>query len=203
MDLVIATRNKGKVLEFEGLASDVPLTLRSLAEFPSAPDPDETGTTFEENAIIKARSAAHATGLWSLADDSGLCVDALQGAPGIRSARYAEGTDETRWQKLLHELTGVRRDERRAAFVCVLALADPAGWVVTTEGRCEGSIADGPRGLTGFGYDPVFIVAGDPQQRTMAQLTSAEKNRLSHRARAFELMRHYLQRLAAGGQPSA
>ncbi len=197
IDVVVATRNAGKRREFEALAAGLGLRLRSLDEFPSAPDPEETGTTFEENAIIKAKSAADATGLWALGDDSGLCVDALNGGPGIRSARYAEGTDQTRWQKLLSELTGVPAEKRGAAFVCVLALCSPSGELSTAAGSCAGHIAMGPRGEGGFGYDPVFLVDGDGPGRTMAELSEAEKHAISHRGRAFEAMR---ARLAALGR---
>jgi XTP/dITP diphosphohydrolase len=198
-DLVIATRNKGKRDEFEKLAGGLGLRLRSLDEFPGVVDPPETGSTFRENAIIKARAAALATGAWALGDDSGLCVDALNGAPGIYSARYAEGTDETRWQKLLRELKATPEAQRGASFVCVLALAGPAGDILTTEGRCAGRIGTQPRGSAGFGYDPVFLVEGDPLGRTMAELSDAEKNRISHRGRAFDAMRPHLAGLPQPG----
>jgi XTP/dITP diphosphohydrolase len=190
--LVIATRNRGKRREFEALCQGLPVEIASLEDFPGVVDPEETGTTFRENAIIKADAAARATGCWALGDDSGLCVDVLGGAPGIYSARYAEGTDMTRWQKLLSELRDVPDDKRGAAFVCTLALAGPRGDLVITEGRCDGRIARAPRGESGFGYDPVFLVAGDPAERTMAELPEEAKNRVSHRGRAFAVMRGHL-----------
>jgi XTP/dITP diphosphohydrolase len=194
-ELVLATRNQGKKREFDALVRGLGIRLRSLDEFEGAPDPEETGATFEANALLKARSAADATGLWVLADDSGLCVDALGGAPGVQSARYAEGSDRTRWQKLLEALDGVPEGERQAAFVCVLALVGPSGETAVAEGRCEGAIARAPRGEAGFGYDPVFLVAGDPEARTMAELTTEEKGIVSHRGRAFDRLRPELVRL--------
>jgi XTP/dITP diphosphohydrolase len=198
MDVVIATRNKGKRREFEELAQGLGLRLHSLDEYPSAIDPEETGATFEENALIKARAAVQATGLWALADDSGLCVEALGGRPGIHSARYAEGSDQSRWQKLLSELDGVPEPRRGAAFVCVLALVGPQGESRISEGRCEGRIGFDARGEQGFGYDPVFLVAGDVAGRTMAELSAEEKHALSHRGRAFEAMRPHLASLTPG-----
>lgn len=198
MQLVIATRNAGKIREFEDLAHGLGLTLRSIEEFPEAEDPEETGATFRENAEIKARAAAEATGLWALADDSGLCVDALGGGPGVRSARYAMGGDEARWQKLLGELSGVPAGKRQAAFVCSLVLVSPGGQVHAEEGRCEGRITDAPRGAHGFGYDPVFEVADDAQGRTMAELSTAEKRAVSHRGRAFAALKPHLVRLLRG-----
>ena len=201
MELVVATRNAGKRREFEGLADGLGLSLRSLDSFPGIVDPEETGLTFLENAVIKARAAALATGQWALGDDSGLCVTALDGAPGLYSARYAEGTDQTRWQKLLSALTGIPTERRQAAFVCALALAGPGGEVVaTTEGRCEGHIAFAPRGEKGFGYDPVFLVDRDARGRTMAELSEAEKHVVSHRGRAFAAMRAELARVARAGR---
>ena len=196
--LVVATRNAGKVREFDDLLTGSGIQLRSLAEFPSAIDPEETGSTFEENALIKARAAVEVTGLWSLADDSGLCVDALDGRPGIHSARYAKGSDDTRWQRLLTELSEVPEPRRTARFVCVLALVGPDGQTVTVRGQCEGSIARSPRGEMGFGYDPVFALA-PPEIRTMAELSTAEKRAVSHRGQAFALLRPELLRLVVRG----
>jgi XTP/dITP diphosphohydrolase len=199
MRVVLATRNAGKVREFDDLSGDLASGVSFVPLDASAPEPDETGATFLENALLKARSAAAATGLPALADDSGLCVDSLGGGPGVRSARYADGSDETRWQKLLRELEGVDAEQRTARFVCVLALVAPDGALVATaEGVCEGRIAFAPRGEGGFGYDPVFEVAGDDAGRTMAELTAAEKRAVSHRGRAFEGLRASLRRWSTG-----
>lgn len=199
--LVIATRNAGKRREFEALLHGTGIRVRSLDEFPDAPDPAETGDTFEANALIKARSAAEATGLWALADDSGLCVDALGGGPGVHSARYAEGSDEARWRKLLAELNDVPEERRAAAFVCALVLVGPSGESALGIGRCAGRIATQPRGEQGFGFDPVFLVDGDPLGRTMAELSTAEKQSISHRGRAFASLKPQLVRLL-GGRPA-
>jgi len=196
-ELVLATRNAGKVREFQQLFGQASVKVRALSEFAAATDPDESGTTFLENARIKAEAACRDTGLWALADDSGLCVDALGGRPGIRSARYAEGSDAARWEKLLSELTAVAEPQRTARFVCALVLVAPDGRLFAAEGACEGRIATAPRGDHGFGYDPVFLVADDPQGRTMAELASDEKKRISHRAVAFGALVDGLGRLRA------
>lgn len=198
MHLVLATRNAGKKKEIEDLLQGAGVALRTLDEFPDAGDPEETGATFEQNAMIKAKAACEATGLWSLADDSGLCVDALGGRPGIHTARYAAGSDADRWQKLLGELAEVPEPRRGAQFVCALALVGPGGERVVEVARCEGSIARTPRGAQGFGYDPVFLVAGDAAGRTMAELSAAEKRAISHRGRAFAQLRGQLLRLVRG-----
>lgn len=200
-ELVVATRNQGKLREFEQLLAPLGFHVRSIGEFPAAVDPEETGATFEENALIKARAAAAASGRWSLADDSGLCVDALGGAPGIHSARYAPGDDAARRRKLVDALVGVTNDaDRAAAFVCVLALVSPDG--ATTQvasGRTPGRIATEERGAGGFGYDPVFLVEGDAAGRTMAELSPEEKNAISHRGRAFASMLPTLRGVVEGG----
>ena len=199
VELVLATRNAGKVREFQALFAGSAVRIRSLAEFPAAVDPDETGDSFAENARIKAEAAARTTGLWALADDSGLCVDALDGRPGIRSARYADGSDAARWQKLLGELQGVSEAQRTARFVCALVLFAPDGRIFAAEGACEGRIAFAPRGEQGFGYDPVFLVAGDASGRTMAELPADEKDRISHRGVAFRTLIEGLTRLRTAG----
>jgi XTP/dITP diphosphohydrolase len=198
MELVVATRNAGKLHEFRDLARGLGVHLRALDEFPDLADPEETGATFAENALLKARAAADATGLWALGDDSGLCVDALDGAPGVRSARFAPGDDAARWRKLLDLLTEVPAERRAARFVCALAIASPGGQSMVVEGRCEGRIAAAPRGRHGFGYDPVFELAEDPGGRTLAELSTAEKRAVSHRGRAFEALRPHLRRLLRG-----
>ena len=183
MNLVIATRNRHKLEEIRAILGRPGLVLVSALDFPEVPDVEETGTTFEENAALKARALAAATGHPALGDDSGLEVDALDGAPGIYSARYAgEPVDyAANNRKLLAALHGVAN--RRARFRTALALVLPDGALHLVEGRCEGVIADAPRGTEGFGYDPLFIPDGE--SRTFAEMPAAEKNRMSHRARAL------------------
>jgi XTP/dITP diphosphohydrolase len=196
--LLFATTNAGKLRELRGLVGDA-VEVLSLQDLPPVPEPVEDGATFEENAEKKARAYAEATGLPALADDSGLCVDALGGRPGVHSARYAEGDDRARYERLLSELADVPEAERIASFRCALCLALPGGPSHVEVGRCEGLIGVGPRGTHGFGYDPVFVL---PQRegRTLAELTSEEKAALSHRGEAFRKMRPHLQSLL-GGQP--
>jgi len=197
--LVIATRNRGKLREIVRLLSGLPLRMCGLEEFPEAPVVEETGSTFEENARLKALSAARATGHLSLAEDSGLEVEALGGRPGVFSARYAgEGaTYEALCRKVLSELVGVPRERRRARFVCVVAAATPEGVLWTVEGTCAGYITEEMRGEGGFGYDPIFFYP--PQGRTFAELSPEEKNEVSHRGRAFRQARRRLaQQLALG-----
>jgi XTP/dITP diphosphohydrolase len=183
--VLLATRNDGKLRELRELLAGVELRLETLAAHPEIGDVDEDGATFEENALKKARHASRLAGLWTVAEDSGLCVDALGGAPGVRSARYAgvHGDDAANNTRLLREL-GARAD-RRARYVCVLVLARPDGEAVAiTRGTCEGEIALEPRGTGGFGYDPIFLPERVPQL-TMAQLAPEQKNLISHRAQAL------------------
>lgn len=192
-ELLIATGNAGKVREALPLLHGLPLRLRSLAEFSGITEVEETGATFAENAALKATGYAAQTGLWTLADDSGLEVDALGGAPGIFSARYGgEGaSDAARIQRLLTELSRSGDSERRARFVCVIAIADPdARLLNTSTGICEGSIALAPSGEGGFGYDPIFIPDG--YQESFGELPPEIKQRISHRARALEAARPFL-----------
>lgn len=185
--LLIATHNQGKVKEYRALLADLPLEVTCLDAEGITTEVAETGRTFEENAVLKAHSYARLSGLLTWADDSGLEVDALQGEPGIHSARYGAPqarSDQDRYQLLLQRLQAVPEEARRARFRCVVALATPEGRVATAEGVCEGRIARMPRGHHGFGYDPVFLVAETGYQRTMAELDPAEKNRISHRGRA-------------------
>ena len=193
--LLFATGNAGKLRELRGLVGDL-VEVVSLKDLPPIPEPAETGATFEENAELKARAYAEASGLPALADDSGLCVDALGGRPGVHSARYAEGDDKARYQKLLTELSGVPDEKRTAAFVCALCLALPGRGAARIEvGRCEGRIGHEPRGSHGFGYDPVFVLPGG---KTMAELTKEEKAGLSHRGFAFQKMKPHLLALVSG-----
>jgi XTP/dITP diphosphohydrolase len=179
--IVIASRNQHKLRELAGLLA--PHTLEPLPE--SVELPPEEGETFADNALIKARAAAAATGVPALADDSGIVVPALSGAPGVWSARYAgrSATDGLNLQKLLDEMAAER--DRRAAYVCVLALVEPDGSERLFEGRCEGRLARAPRGAGGFGYDPAFVPDDiDGPERTMAELDPREKDAISHRGRA-------------------
>ena len=190
--LLVATHNAGKVREYCQLLADLPLEVTYLDEEGVDFDVEETGKSFTENAVQKATAYAEATGLWTWADDSGLEVDALDGAPGIRSSRYAGpgASDEDRYRKLLRELDGVPWEARTARFRCVVAITTPEGEVRSAPGRCEGIIGFEPRGSHGFGYDPVFFM---PQfDRTMAELSPEVKNRISHRARAARAAKRLL-----------
>ena len=189
--LLFATGNAGKVRELRLLVGDA-VEVVSLKDLPPVPEPVEDAATFEDNAVKKAREYSLATGLPALADDSGLCVDALGGRPGVLSARYAPGSDKDRYEKLLADLADVPDDQRTASFRCALALVTGKGDAPRVEvGRCEGVILRAPKGTNGFGYDPVFQVEGEGG-RSMAELTPEEKSRVSHRARAFQLMRRHL-----------
>jgi len=195
--LVVATGNPHKVGELRALCAGLPVEIVPIGVI--APDwhIEETGATFEQNATLKARAAASRSGEWALGDDSGLEVDALGGAPGVKSARFAGGTghdDAANNRKLLALLASVAAERRAARFRCVLALASPAGTLRTAAGVCEGWIALAPRGSGGFGYDPLFEVA-EPGGRTMAELSPGEKNRVSHRARALAALRPLVERI--------
>ena len=196
--LLVATNNPGKVREFEELLAGLPVTITFPAQEGLALEVDESGETFEENARIKALAYARTSGLLTLADDSGLEVDVLGGAPGVHSARYAgSGADDVdRYRKLLGALEGVSAGQRSARFRCVVALALPGGSVRTAEGICEGEIGFEPRGEHGFGYDPIFVVAGHGGQ-TMAELPPEVKNRISHRARALAAAQPILAQVVA------
>lgn len=199
MKLLVATSNPGKLVEIREILAGVPLELLTLKDV-ALPAPEETGSTFHDNAAQKATECAVRSGLWTLADDSGLCVDALDGAPGVYSARYAE-SDEARRARLLRALAGVPEPRRGAHFFCAAALSAPDGKrVLRADGRVDGSIALAPRGTNGFGYDPLFLPVETPG-KTLAELASAEKNRLSHRGRALERLRPALVRLAERGEP--
>jgi XTP/dITP diphosphohydrolase len=184
-EIVVATKNFGKVKELRTLLADLPLQLRSLNEFPNIFEAKETGASFAENAVIKARAYALQTKLWSLADDSGLEVAALGGAPGVFSARYAgeNATDEEKITKLLYELNETQDGKRLARFVCAMAISDEKGEMkFLTEGVCDGKIALSPSGANGFGYDPIFVP--DNFDRTFGELSGEIKQKISHRARA-------------------
>ena len=193
MEIVLATRNKKKIEEIRRIAADLPVTILSLDNFPNCPETVEDGDTFEENAVKKALEVCQCIGKPALADDSGLEVDALNGAPGVYSARYAGGTsgnDIRNYEKLLAELKDVHDDKRGAQFVCCMALVFPDGTVKTFFGYVKGRIGHEPRGKTGFGYDPVFI-PGD-QKRTFAEMSGEEKDKISHRGKTLEKLADYL-----------
>lgn len=195
--LLLATTNKGKAREYQALLKGIPFNIVTPADVGITPEVAETGRTYKENARLKAITLAKESSLLTLADDSGLEVDALGGEPGVRSARYAgKGvTDSARNDFLLGKLKGVPEKERTARFVCVIAIATPEGKVTLYEGECRGFITNAPRGTHGHGYDPVFYV---PELgKTMAELTLEEKNKVSHRARAAEKARRALIRLTA------
>jgi XTP/dITP diphosphohydrolase len=197
LTLVMATRNTGKVREMAELLRDLEVRLLSLADFPEIGDIPEKGVTFAENALAKAKTVAQLTGLPALADDSGLEVKALKGAPGVYSARYAQDRtgerppkDADNWQKLLDELQEVPHNQRQARFVCEIALSFPDGRLITTRGELAGVIAIAPRGTWGFGYDPVFYV---PEYQAMvAELDLTTKNRISHRGEALQKLKEIL-----------
>ncbi|NMB74708.1 MAG: RdgB/HAM1 family non-canonical purine NTP pyrophosphatase [Myxococcales bacterium] len=200
MKLCLASRNAGKRREAEEILGPLGYALLTLEEAGVGSEVEfpEEGDTFEENAVSKARALQALVGGWCLADDSGLAVDALGGAPGVRSARYAasmdraEARDRANTQKLLRELSCVASPHRTARFVCVVALVGPSDQCLLARGECLGEIIDAPRGHNGFGYDPVFVPAGYTQ--TMAELSSDEKNRISHRGQALRALARELRR---------
>jgi XTP/dITP diphosphohydrolase len=184
MKLVVATRNRHKLEEIRSILGNLPVELHGVDEYPKLTEVVEDGNTLRANAIKKAVLTAIDTGEWALADDTGLEVDALNGAPGVRSARYAgeDGNAARNLEKLLRELKG--RKDRGARFRCVIAMASPSGMAQYVEGVCDGAIAEAPRGDAGFGYDPVFQPDGSTE--TFAQMAPDRKNRISHRGVALE-----------------
>ena len=186
MEIFFATGNKGKVKELEALVEAMDFKVLFAADFPDFVSPEETGDTFRENARIKARSACDFTGLPSLADDSGLVVNALNGAPGVYSSRYSgeDATAESNNEKLLKEMYGIPEEQRNAYFCAVLCLSLPDGRDFFSEGRVDGKILKEYRGTEGFGYDPLFFVT--EKGKGMAEMTMEEKNSISHRSRAFK-----------------
>lgn len=193
MKLLVGTNNRGKIAELNELLTVLPVQLSALIDFENISDVAETGKTFAENAILKASSYALQTGFWSLSDDSGLEVEALNGAPGVFSARYAgeKASDQERMLKLLAELAETNDNLRRARFVCAMALSDKKGEIkFLAEGVCNGTIAFEPRGTKGFGYDPLFIPDG--YEQTFGELSSTVKQKISHRARAIEKIMRFL-----------
>jgi XTP/dITP diphosphohydrolase len=196
MEIVLATRNKKKIEEIRRITADLPITVLSLDNFPDCPETVEDKDTFEGNAIKKAMEIFQCTGKAALADDSGLEVDALGGAPGVYSARYAgedgEGNDVRNYQKLLAELKDVPEEKRDARFVCCMAFVLPDGSVKTFLGYAKGRIGWEPRGPGGFGYDPVFVPEG--HKKTFSEMSGDEKDRLSHRGKALEKLAEYLHK---------
>lgn len=193
-EIIIATKNKGKVKEFAALFEKLDIKLKSLIDLDEPMlDIEETGTTFKENARLKAEGIAEILQVPVIADDSGLEIDALNGAPGVFSARYAgEPTDDVRnYEKVLKEMLDVPELERTARFVCVLAFAIPGKETMYAKGTCEGKISFAPKGTNGFGYDPIFIPQGFKQ--TMAQLEQVVKNKISHRYHALEKLEKILR----------
>ncbi|MCE9530926.1 MAG: RdgB/HAM1 family non-canonical purine NTP pyrophosphatase [Planctomycetes bacterium] len=194
--LVLGTRNRKKREELADLLKDLPFEVVDLSGYPSAPEVEETGTTFEENARLKAVGVAQAIGEWVLAEDSGLVVPGLNGRPGVYSARYAgkQGDDEANNQRLLAELAPLPDDRRAAYYICVAVLANPKGEVIgVTEGRCHGTIIKERRGTGGFGYDPLFLV---PEwHQTFGELSLRVKQALSHRGKAVVAMRPKLREI--------
>ena len=194
MEIVLATRNKKKVEEIRRITAGLPITVLSLDDYPQCPDTVEDRDTFEGNAVKKAVEVAQCTGRIALADDSGLEVTALGGAPGVYSARYATdaatGNDPKNYEKLLKDLNNIPPEERGARFVCCLALAYPDGRTKTFFGYAKGHIGRESRGKKGFGYDPVFFPEGF--DRTFAEMTAEEKDALSHRGKALEKLAEFL-----------
>lgn len=197
MHIVLATRNQHKKQELIALLRGLDITIRTLDDFPEAPEVVEDGATCEANAMKKAVEIARYTGLTAVADDTGLEVDALGGRPGVFAARYAgeQATYEDNCRKLLHELQGIPAERRRGRFVTVAAIATPDGKQMSATGVLEGVIAEEPTGSHGFGYDPVFVLPEYGQ--TLAQLSPEVKNRISHRARAFTQAKTLLEQLMA------
>ena len=188
---VIATNNAHKLREIRAILENDSRAFLSMEEAHIHTDPEETGTTFEENALIKARAACAASGLPAMADDSGICVDALNGAPGIHSARYCPGTDRERTEFLLKNMEAVPDGQRQGRFVSAIACVYPDGTEFTVRGECEGVILREIRGEGGFGYDPVFFSPDDGC--TFAEMPQARKNEISHRARALAAMKAALE----------
>lgn len=184
-EIIFATKNEGKLNEIKDILKDFDVEVKSLKDFPNIPDIKETGLTFLENSIIKAKTVYEVTKIPTLADDSGLCVNFLDGMPGIFSSRFAgrEATDELNIKKLLYLMKNVLKDERGAYFKCVMTFIYDDGNMITTSGKVDGFITDAPKGENGFGYDPVFYLP--KYYLTMAQIDPEKKNHISHRFKAM------------------
>jgi XTP/dITP diphosphohydrolase len=198
--LVLATRNLAKLAELSRILADghVPVDLVTLDDFPQLPEVAETGRTFAENALLKARAVAAFTGLPAVADDSGICVDALNGMPGVLSARWAggHGDDEANLRLVLSQLADVPAGQRGAHFACAAALVAPSGAEHVTEGVMDGALIDAPRGTNGFGYDPIFVP--DSSALTTAEMSPADKDKISHRGRALRALAPVIAALLGG-----
>jgi XTP/dITP diphosphohydrolase len=199
--LVLATLNPHKVTELSRIldgAGGPGVSLTSLADFPGAPDVAETGATFVENALLKARAIAAFTGLPAVADDSGICADALNGMPGVLSARWSgrHGDDAANLELVLDQVRDVPDERRGAAFVCAAAAATPKGRGLVADGVVVGTLTRAPRGSNGFGYDPIFVPLGD--SRTTAEMSAVDKDAISHRGQAFRALARRLPELSAG-----
>ncbi len=195
--ILIATRNRGKVKEIQDMLKGLPVKFLSLDDMPDSPEVEEDGATFEENALKKAGTMAQTFGIPTLADDSGLCVDALGGRPGVLSARYGgkDASDEQKCLRMLEEMAAVPDDRRTARFVCVLALASRDGEEKVFRGVCEGRIIHELRGSRGFGYDPIFF--HDEASCTFAEMSLDAKNRVSHRGKALVAFSAYMKSLVS------
>ncbi len=193
MEFIIATRNVGKLKEFKRILEPMGFTVISQVDVAPGLEVEETGTTFAENAYLKAKGIYDLTGKAAIADDSGLCVDALEGRPGVYSARYggAAATDEDRVQMLLSELGEVPEQERTARFISAICCILPNGQVLRTEGSCEGKIGYEPKGENGFGYDPVFMIG----EKSLAEMSASEKDSISHRGQALRRFEEQLTSL--------
>lgn len=192
-EIVIATKNPGKAKEFQEMFAPLGYQVKTLLDYPEIPDVEETGQTFQENALLKAKEIANQLNCPVIADDSGLAIDALGGRPGVYSARYAgePKNDERNIQKVLEELKDVPDNERTAHFICVLAVVVPGREPLLFEGRCDGVILREKRGENGFGYDPIFYVS--ERGKTMAEMTPAEKHSVSHRGKALAKFKNWLE----------
>lgn len=201
IEIVVATRNQGKLAEIRAALADLDIKVVCLDDFPDAPEIPEDGETFRENAWKKASAIAGHTGKFALADDSGLVVDALGGAPGVYSARYAgeDAGDESNNEKLLEELKKLPEAPRTARFVCVIVVATPQGGSLTTEGSCEGEILERPRGQHGFGYDPLFF--HPPLNATFSEIDTTQKLEVSHRGKALRELKQKINILKNPDHP--
>jgi XTP/dITP diphosphohydrolase len=198
--VIVATKNRGKAKEFQQMFSPFGFEVLTLLDMPEIEDVEETGTTFEENAILKAEEVANRLNTLVIADDSGLAVDALEGRPGVYSARYAgeQKNDEANIDKVLTELHGIEMEKRTAQFYCVLAIAGPNHDTKTVTGSCEGTILAERRGTNGFGYDPIFYVPSF--KKTMAELLPEEKSSISHRGNALKKLQEILPDVVGVGE---
>jgi len=195
--VIIATKNAGKAKDFERIFKPYGVEVKTLLDFPDIEDVEETGQTFEENAIIKAEAISKEFNQMVIADDSGVIVDALDGRPGVYSARYAgeDKNDEANNNKVLEEMVNVAEKDRTARFYCAIAVAIPGRPTITVNGSCEGAILFERRGTNGFGYDPIFLVTS--MHKSMAELTLDEKNQISHRAKAMKKLESQLTEFIA------